>query len=188
MVGGEHLDEVHVGAGREGPVHLQGGTEALQIDRRHVGDGHDGVGIAHAGGRHRQALAQHLQLAHRQPLLPHRQGGGHGLGGQERRAHVNADATVLSEGRHDATGEGLDLPAAGSLVAVTVRQETGQAADAVAAHLRLGAIGVEDPHPQLAALPGRQGEDHAIATHPEAAVAEPLHPVGSQAEQALRIL
>ena len=179
MAGMQGLHEVNVGAGREGRMHFQSGTEAFEVDRGHVLHRDHHMRIAHAGRRHPQPQALHLQFALGQALGTDRQGGGHLLALQERCAHVDADAAIGLQFGHDPAGQGLDLPGAARRVTIGVGQEAGQAADAVAAHLGLGAVGVEDAHPQLTALPWRQSEDHAIGAHPETAI--------TQAADALRI-
>ena len=63
------------------------------------------------------------------------------------------------------------LTLAGSIT-IAVREETGQTANAVAAHLSFGAVGIEDPHAQIPFALGWQGKDHAITTDPEPTVAE----------------
>ena len=47
----------------------------------------------------------------------------------------------------------------------------GDAADAVAAHLAFGAVGVEHPHPGVGPL-GRHDQDQAVAADPEMAIAD----------------
>ena len=56
--------------------------------------------------------------------------------------------------------------------AVQVRDEAGQAADSVAAHLRLAAVAVEDPHGVIGVSHGRERKDDAIAADAKVAVAE----------------
>ena len=187
VVGGEHLHEVDVGFRREGRVHLEAGTEALQVDlvdRVHR-DHH--VGVAHAGGSHGEGLAIHHQLALGQPVGPHLQGGGHLGRLQEGSAHVDADGAIRQQLGHDPARQGVDLPGAARAVAVAVGQEAGQAADAVAAHLRLAAVGVEDAHAQLAAGVGRQGQDHSVAADAEAAITQLRDPLRRQTEHEVRV-
>ena len=189
QVGGtEHLHEVDVGAGRKGRMDFKAGAEALQIDGRHGSHRDDHMGVAHAGGRHREAFAAHLQLSLGNTGWADLERGGHRLGLKEGGTHVHPDPTIRLELGNDATGQGFDLPAAARLIAVAVGEEAGETTNAIAAHLRLGAVGVEDAHPQLAAFPGRQGQDHPIAPHAETAVAELLHRIGGETETSFRIL
>ena len=51
----------------------------------------------------------------------------------------------------------------------------GEAADAVAAHLRFGAVRVEHPHPKRRGL-ARQDQDHAVRADAELAVAQERRP------------
>jgi hypothetical protein len=145
------------------------------------------MGVAHAGSRHGKGLAIHHQLALGQTVGPQLQGGGHLLRCQEGGAHVHTDGAVRQQLGHDPTRQGVDLPGATGAIAIAVRQEAGQAADAIAAHLRLGAIGIENAHAQLPAGVGGEGQDHAIAAHAEAAITQVLHPGWGEAKAVVGI-
>ena len=186
VAGAEGLDKMHVGLGRKAGVQLQGGAEALQIHLLHIGHWNHHVGIAHAGGAHLKAFAGGFNQAFGDARGADLQGGGNGGGLQEGGAHVHPNRAVAQQFGHDAAGEGVYLPLATGLVAVAVGQEASQATDAIATHLRLGAIGVEDAHAQFAAGIGGQSQDQAIATHAKAAVAEQLHQLWGELEAEIR--
>ena len=182
MAGMQHLYEVHVGACRELRMHLQRGPQHRQINALEIRHRNHDVGIAHADGGHRQDLARDRQLPLGQPRRTALQQGGNGCGLEERSPHVDPDPAIGLQLRHDPTRQGLDLPGAARPVPIAIGQEAGQAADAIAAHLRLGAIGIEDAHPQFPSFPGGQGEDHPVATHTEAAITQPLDRLRVEAE------
>ena len=187
MAGVQHLHEVNVGAGREDRMQLQGSPQQLQIDTFQIQHRNHHMGIAHADGGYGQDLAGDGQIPLGEARRTDPQQGGNRRWFQEGRAHVDADAAIGLQLRHDATGKGFDLPAAAGVVAIAVGQKAGQAADAVAAHLRLAAVGIEDAHPQFAAFPGRQGQDHPIATDAEAAITKPLDGLRREAEGVLAV-
>ena len=56
--------------------------------------------------------------------------------------------------------------------AVDVGDEAREAADAVAAHLRLGAVRVVDAHGEVGVADGRQRKDDAVAADAKVAVAQ----------------
>ena len=175
MLGIQHLHEVHVGFGRERRMDLKSTAETLQIDllNRIHRDHH--MGITHAGSRHSEPFAIHVQLPLGKSGSADREGCGHLFGQQEGRPHVDPDRAVIQQLGNDAARQGVDLPGAAGAITITVRQEPCQATDAIAAHLRLGAIRIEDAHAQLTAGHGRQRQDDAVATHAEAAVAQLNH-------------
>ena len=185
MGGAEGLHEVHVGAGGKGRMHLQGGPVTLEIDSRNIVHGNHHMGIAHASRSHREGLTSNLQAALGDAGLPKRQGGWDGSRLEERGAHVNADGAIGAELGNDATGQGFDLPLPAWGIPVAVSQEASQAADAIAAHLRLTAIGIENTHPQFSPLSGGQGQDDAVAAHAKAAIAQALNPLRSETEIAV---
>ena len=60
-----------------------------------------------------------------------------------------------------------------AIAAVSLRNEARQAADAVAAHLRLGSVRVEDAHAVIGVLVARrQRKDDAVAANAEVAVTQ----------------
>ena len=158
VVGAEDLDEMHVGAGRECFVLLQQGPQGFEINGIEIGHRNHHMGIAHAGGGHGQGLIRHHQDALGQTSWSHRQGGGDGFGAQAGRAHVHPHAAIGLELGNDGARQGLDQPAAARSIAIAVGQKPGQATDAVTAHLRFAAIGIEDAHAQLTPLAGRQSQ------------------------------
>src|SRR5439155_25556809 len=93
---------------------------------------------------------------------------------QDRLAHVHADALYLAlfdlqVKRQDAAARFDRQPRlGGDAVVVDV---LGHAADAVAAHLRFAAVGVEHAHAGVGAL-RRADEDQAVAADAEMAVAD----------------
>ena len=58
----QHLHEVHVGAGREHGMALQGRPQQLEIDRLDIRHRNHDVGIPHADGCHGQNLASDGQI------------------------------------------------------------------------------------------------------------------------------
>ena len=132
------------------------------------------MGIAHAGRPDRKRAASHFQVALGQPVIATNQGGGNGFRIEKGGSHVDADAAVLTQFRNDAPCQGFDLPLTPGKIAIAIGQKAGQATHAVTTHLRLRAIGIEDPHAQLTALAGRQGQDHTVSANAEAAVAKAL--------------
>ena len=188
MLRAEHLHEMHIGASREGGMAFKGRTETLQLNGFHILHGNHHMGIAHAGGRHREGVTFHLQLSLGQAGRSQGQGGGHRRRLEQGRSHVDANGAVSTKFRHDPTRQRLHLPDAAGFVAIAVGQEARQAADAVAAHLRFAAIGIEDPHPQLPPLAGRQCQDHSIATNAKAPVAEATHRLRIQPKGPIAIL
>ena len=182
MVGAEHLHEMHVGAGWEGRVMLEQRAEPFQIDLLHHRHRNHHMGIAHTGGRHGEPFAIHLQISLGETGGADLQRGGHLLGLQKRRPHVHPHRAIQQQFGNDPTGQGVDLPGATGAIPIQIRQEAGQATDAIAAHLRLAAIGVEDPHPPFPPGMGGEGQDHAIAADTEAAITQLGHPLRSQAK------
>ena len=175
MLGAEHLHEMHVGFGRERWMNLKSTAEALQIDlvNRIHRDHH--MGIAHAGSRHSETLAIHVQFPLGESGSADCEGCGHLFGKQEGSSHVDADRAVIQQLGNDASRQGVDLPGAAGAITITVRQEPCQAPDAIAAHLRFGAVRIEDAHAQLTTGHRRQRQDDAVASHAEAAVAQLNH-------------
>ena len=57
------------------------------------------------------------------------------------------------------TCQSVDLVLLGARL-INIRHKPGQASDAVAAHLWLGAVGVVDAHGEVCGPNGRQGKDH----------------------------
>ena len=155
VIRGQHLHEVHVGFGREAGMNLEGGTKALEIDLLHGIHRNHHMGIAHAGGRHGKPFAIHLQLPLGQAMGADAEGGGHLIRLEEGGSHIHANRAIGQQLRHDATSQGVDLPGASRAIAIAIGEEAGQAADAIATHFRLAAIGVEDAHAQLTAGIGR---------------------------------
>ena len=183
----QHLHEVNIGARREDGMQLQRSPQQVQIDPFEIQHRNHHMGIAHADGGNGQDLAVDGQIPLGEPRRTDIQQGGNRRGFQEGRAHVDADAAIGLQLRHDATSKGFDLPATAGIIAIAIGQKAGQAADAIAAHLRLAAVGIEDAHPQFAAFTGRQGQDHAIATNPEAAITKPLDGLRREAESVLGV-
>ena len=171
----DYLNEMNVGAGGECRVNLECRAVTLQIHRLNVINGDHNVGIAHTGRPDRKRAASHFQVALGQPVIATRQGGRNGCRIEKGGSHVDADAAVLTQLGNDAPRQGFDLPLTPGNIAIAIGQKAGQAAHAIATHLRFRAIGIEDPHAQLTALPGRQGQDHTVSANPEAAVAEALN-------------
>ena len=165
MVGAEDLDEMHVGAGRKCFVVLQQGPQRFEINSIEIGHRNHHMGIAHAGGGYGKGLTRHHQDALGQTGRSHFQGGGDGFGAQAGRAHVHPHAAIGLELGHDGSRQGLDQPAAAWSITVAVGQKPGQATDAVTAHLRFAAIGIEDAHAQLTPLAGRQSQYQTIGTN-----------------------
>jgi hypothetical protein len=95
------------------------------------------------------------------------------LGLQDRLAHIDADRLDLAAGEVEVQRQhaaaGLDLQRVVARQAAVV-DELGDAADAVAAHLRLAAVGVEHAHLRVGDL-GAADEDEAVAADAEVAVA-----------------
>ena len=172
MRGREHLHKMHVGFGGEGRVHLQLAAEAVEVDLIDGIHRHHYMGVPHASGGHGKALAVNLELTDREPRLPDLQRCGDRARLQEGSPHIHADRSVGKQFRDDAPSQGVHLPGAARSIAIAIRQEARQTADPIAAHLGLGAIGIEDAHAQLAAGIRRQGQDHAIATDTKTTVAE----------------
>ena len=170
----DYLDEMNVGAGGECGVNLECRAVTLQIHRLNVVNGDHNVGIAHAGRPDRKRAASHFQVALGKPVFATSQGGGNGFRVEKGSSHVDSDAAVLTQLGNDAARQGFDLPLPPGNIAIAIGQEAGQAAHAIATHLRLRAIGIEDPHAQLTALPGRQGQDHPVSANAEAAVTQTL--------------
>ena len=92
------------------------------------------------------------------------------------RAHIDAgsaDGAVLAEElerEHTGkrlNGDRLDVGGDHALFDGVLRE----AADAVPAHLRLGAVGVEHAHTQVGHV-GGEGEDEAVAADPEVAITD----------------
>ena len=86
------------------------------------------------------------------------------------------DRPVLAGRRHgvEHAGERLDAQrAARAQRLVLVEHELDEAADTVAAHLRLGAVGVEDAHPPVREIRGQDG-DQPVRADPEVPVADAL--------------
>ena len=165
---------------------LKTGTKALQVDLFNAINGDHHMGIAHAGCGDGKALTVNLQLPLGEARRPHRQGRGHLLRHHEGGAHVDANPAVVEQLRHDPSGQGVDLPGATGPISIDVGQEARQAADAVAAHFRLTAIGIEDAHAQLTTGTGGQRQDHAIGSDAEAPVTQLSHPIGREAEGRVR--
>ena len=72
------------------------------------------------------------------------------LGEQKGCAHVDAELTIRLKLGTDDSGQRFNRPSRSWGVSVAVGQESSEATDAVAAHLRLGTISVEDAHAQVA--------------------------------------
>ena len=187
VIGGKHLHEMNVGFSREAGVHLQQGAKALQIKIGQVLHRHHDVGIAHPCRGDSKDFAIHLQIPLGQAGRTQGQGGGNRGRLQEGRAHVDPDGTIVQQLRHDPARQGVHLPAAAGAIAIAIGQEAGQAADAIATHLRFAAIGVEDAHAQLPTRLAREGQDHAVATDAEATVAKLADQLRCQAGFAVRL-
>ena len=134
--------------------------------------------IAHRDARHRNGSAADFQGdiddGAVRPAGIAGQGGGDSLGRQDRLAHIDAHppdhavADFQFDRQHAAAG--LD-PQRRILAQPVVVDVLGDAADAVAAHFRLGAVGVEHPHPGVGPLAGTN-EDQAVAADAEMAVGD----------------
>ena len=170
-----HPQEMHVRLGREEGVHLKGGAPGIKGNGVEVIDGHHDMGIAHADCRYRKARIGQIGFTTGQ-AIDQRQRGGNRRRLQKGRPHVHQQLTIDLQFRTNQTRRRLNRPAAPRRVTVTVREKTGQATDAVAAHLRLTAIGIEDAHAQITICLGWQGQDHAITAYTKAAITDLPNP------------
>mmetsp|Transcript_14219 Transcript_14219/g.34215 ORF Transcript_14219/g.34215 Transcript_14219/m.34215 type:complete len:299 (-) Transcript_14219:246-1142(-) len=178
-----HLGELGVGLGREHGVRLEARPDGGQVELGHLdapavalplaAEG-DAVRVAHAHGSHQPRLALHLHLgAHRRAVLGHRQIARHLGGRQHGLAHVHGHLAVGAHLGLDQARQRAHLVLAGRRV-VDVGHEVGEAADAVAAHLRLGAVGVVHAHGVVLAVAHQSRghrEDHAVGADAKVAVA-----------------
>ena len=130
----------------------------------------DGVGIAHAHAEEAQAMPVHIErdgVAFRR----HR----NALRFKGRCAHVHGDTLngAIHAGFHIQRQDSRQRlhPQVRLLAQAGVVQELTQAAQAVAAHLRLAAVAVENAHAGVR-LPGGQGQNQPIRANAEVAVAQ----------------
>ena len=174
-----HVRELDVGALGETLRRLEQGTELLgqRAQRGAVVEEDHRVGVAHRDGRELKAAAvgrdrlaqdarraggQDRDLVARQPRAAHLDGHG-----------ANAPRLdVQVAGEH--AGAGLDAQGGAAQRRVGLVEQLGDAADAVAAHLGLAAVGVEHAHARVAHLAG-QDREHAVAADAEVAIAERAH-------------
>jgi hypothetical protein len=194
LAGGDDLDPVGVDAVGEGLVMLDGGSDAGEIDGIDIGHVDDGVGVAHRDEGH---VYQLIRLIERDTVLVLAGAADDFVGidgnlGQveDRFAHVDGDLLDLAIG--EVQGEGEDSAAGfdghgvvlGEAVVVGV---LGDAADAVAAHLALAAIGVEHAHADIGVV-GGEDEDEAIGADAGVAVGDEAGDLAGVGESFLEVV
>ena len=167
----EHLHELRVHALGESRVELERLAHFLHGKALNIIDEHDGMGIAHRHAGHLEPPAGDInRLGHdRRSLRDNRYERRIELGG----THIDRDLCHLPilDGKrqmfHARKRVHVDLPLVGQTV---VEHVLSHAANAVAAHLRTRAIGVEHLHEEIR-LHRRAYEDEPIRSDAEMAVA-----------------
>ena len=172
---GEDLYELHVGPPGKEIMILHEGTVLLHLKALHVIHKDDAVRVSHGNGgdgkggmKDVQRLGDDLtcRLSGHGDFTPCKPGGTH--------LDPNLpDLAVIAgeelQGKDAGTGLGRNLLFRHDAVIIGV---LGHAADAVAAHLRFGTVGIEHPHPDIRTL-RRHDQDQPVGTDPEVAVGEP---------------
>src|SRR5450759_854598 len=181
LVLAEDLDELHVGLAREVLVLLDHGAHFVQWDELERPRRLDhGVRVADVDEREREAAAGGVQrlldaLSFEAAEL---------LAAEARDAHVDGDHVALAERGDDLAGCGLEHHGVVAERALHP-QLAGDHAHAVAAHLRLAAVGIED-RDREAVRAGRRADDHdAVRADAEVAVAEQAHALRRELERHL---
>src|SRR5665647_1330516 len=181
LVLAEDLDELHVGLTREVLVLLDHGAHFVQRDELERPRRLDhGVRVADVDEREREAAAGGVQglldaLSFEAAEL---------LAAEARDAHVDGDHVALAERGDDLAGCGLEHHGVVAERALHT-QLAGDHAHAVAAHLRLAAVGIED-RDREAVRAGRRADDHdAVRADAEVAVAEQAHALRRELERHL---
>jgi hypothetical protein len=98
------------------------------------------------------------------------------LGEQKGCAHVHAELTIRLKLGTDDSGQRFNRPSRSWEVSVAVGQESSEATDAVAAHLRLGTISVEDAHAQVARSLWGKRKDQTITADTKTSIANAANP------------
>ena len=171
-----HARELDVGAAREPIGDLQ--RRAVRLGQRAqvvvALDEDDGVRVPHRdGGEPELAVARPDRLAQRALAAGRRKRDL--AAGQARAPHLLGDVAHRAAGdvqrARQHAGAGLDVQRRAAQGRVGLVQHLGHAAQAVAAHLGLAAVGVEHAHARVAAGAG-QDRQHAVRAHAEVAVAD----------------
>ena len=136
------------------------------------------MGVPHADGGHINTYAVEAEGSLRQAIGADVKGCRDLLRPQKRCTHINFDLTIALQFRFDQPRRGLNRPATSRGVTIAVGQEASQAANAIAAHLRLTAVSIEDAHAQVTALLRGERQDHPVSSNAEASVTEGPDPSG----------
>ncbi len=98
-----------------------------------------------------------------------------------RDAHVDGDAVALAETRYDLARPGLEHDAVAAQEALHV-QLASDHTHAVAAHLRLGTVRVEDLQSETVLAGTRADDEDAVGSDTDVAVAKQAHTPGREVE------
>ena len=165
------MNSTLVRLGKRGSVSICGPTPRTSSSVALV-DERDAVGVAHRDAGDGERAAGDFERRVDRRIAGERRG--NLAAGEDRLAHVDADALDLAGAefevergtacrrRRSAAGRG------GDAVVVDV---LGDAADAVAAHFGLGAVGVEHPHLGVGAVDGAD-QDQAVGADAEVAIGD----------------
>ena len=184
MVLAHHLDELGVHMLGEGRVVLKAGADALQIQRLHILHQRHAMGVAHGESSHLPGLALHRNgpVDHRvRSKALHRHQSRLEFGG----AHLHLPDALAPAGKVLDACQRLDghlLPGHPVLI-----QPLGHAADAVAAHGALAAVGVEHAHGGVGHLGGGDA-DQPVRPHREPPGAEQPGQLGGIVDHALQTI
>ena len=176
------LDEFRVRLAREGRMRLKRSAELVNRECLCILDEDDAVRVAHRDAGHLVVLALDLDVllddaVHAEPR------DGNLLTLEHRLAHVDAHARDLArlnlQARHENARARLDRELL-FLSQAEVVEIAREAADAVATHLRLTAVRIEDAHAEVR-LVRRQHVEHAVTADAVVAVADLLRKRGEVA-------
>ncbi len=184
---GQEGGELDIGPVGEARIALERRPPALERHALGVGDEAHRVRVAHADREQIQALALDLRLQ-AQERPGHIQADRHLGWAQARPPHVHRRADHRARAQRQLDREhprpGLH-PHRRCAHASALEGQLGQAADAVAAHLRLRSVGVEHRHAAVGAARGQE-RDQAVGAHPGVAVAHRPRQRGQIAREGAR--
>jgi hypothetical protein len=134
--------------------------------------------IAHAYGSQLKPAAIKIDLSLRKWGASLGKSCGNVIRIEKWRSHIDPDLSILTKFGDDNSSHCLHSPFPSRWITIAIGKKTSQTADAVAAHLSLTTVGIEDAHSQFFTMLRRESQYETVSSDSKAAVTQVTDPIG----------